>query len=227
MLAAGALTTLVTMLDELALTGDGGAQDARLERFINAATALVESHCARRFARVDEIEESLRPRGTVYLWPERAPILTVHSITVDGAELAATDYEIHDVRPGTPGKLFRASSWPSSAARLTGITYPPLPGTESANVVVNYDGGYVTPHQVALEEAKDPGDQVAAYLTRTLPHDLEDAVVMLVTSRWKSRGTDRRITSEAYENATLTFGGVPLPKEVLSILSHYGRIASA
>jgi hypothetical protein len=215
--AAHALTTLATVLDELALEQDTGPKDTRLERYINAASEFVRTFCGRSFHREDNIAESVRGRGGTLIQVSRRPIITIDSITVDGATLQASTYSVDDADRGL---IFRSTGWPWEAARMPGLSYQPIPGTEEPTIVVTYDGGFVTPAQA------EAGMFSAA--ARTLPWDLEDAVVQLVVSRWKLRGRDVRVSSETYDSGGgFTFGGAPVPPEILAILDGYSEIPNA
>lgn len=209
-LASNALTTLATVLDELGLVSDsGGAQDMRFERYINAASAFCARFCDRTFERATGIVERAKGFGGTHLIVSRTPIVTVTSIALDGDAFDTDTYAVHDAEAGI---LYRAAGWPNTAPRLPGITQPYAPGMEERSIVVTYDGGYVTPAQVG---------------TRTLPWDLEDVVVQMVTSRWRGRGNDIRIRQETHEAKSYTFGGVPIPPEQLAVLAHYARIPVA
>lgn len=216
-LATNALTTVAVMLDELGLTSDSGAQDARLERYINAASALIERYCDRLFYRSDAIVEEHPPGGWTTIRLRRVPAITITTVTINDGEIGSDDYELRDVRPGVPGQLYRPAGWPWSASTMPGITGGPVAGTEKQTVEVTYDGGWVTPRQVADAE----------FATRTLPHDLEDACVQLVTTRWKGRGRDRAIVAQGLENQSMTFGGIPIPIEILGVLDGYALIPNA
>lgn len=210
-LASNALTTLATVLDELGLSSDGGPVDARCERYINAASAMVAGHCSRTFERSASIVESVRGRGGPVLYVGR-PIRNITSITLYGS--AITDYVVEDA---DAGRIFRAIGWPSTAAASDTIMGEPELGTEDpSKIVVTYDGGYVTPAQESLPS-----------LPRTLPFDLEDACVELAVARFRGRGQTKRAASEGYEAKSLTFGGTPIPLEILATLERYAFIPSA
>lgn len=214
--AANALTTLATVLEELELARDAGTRDARLERYINAASDFVASFCGRSFHRSDNIAEDIAGTGRTLIAVSRRPIVAIDSITIDDGAIAASTYSIHDAALGT---IFRATGWPWEAASMPGLSYAPVPGTEEKTITVTYDGGYVTPAQA------EQGLFSAA--ARTLPYDLEDAVVQLVVTRWQSRGHNMRVIGESYENSGITFGGVPVPVEILGILDAYAEIPNA
>lgn len=219
-LAANALTSLARVLDELGLTSDAGAQDARLERYIDAESQRAASFCNRVFQREDAIAETHAPRGGVFLHLRRTPVVAVTSVTVNGGTLQSTDYTLRETAPGFNGKLYRSGGWGWPAHSRAGITYGPIPGTEEGTVVVTYNGGWVTRPQ------SDSGGDFEGEAV-TLPTDLEDAIVQMVATRWKSRDRDRSITEHVYENQTVKFGGVPIPPEAVAVLKGYRRIVVA
>lgn len=212
-LAANALTTLKVVLDELSLNGDGGQQDARLEHYINAASDWIAQHCGRALYRADAVAERVKGFGGVLLRVARPPIVSITSIAVDGGALDAADYTIQDADRGV---IFRAAGWPWTAVARAGITSPPVPGWEDpTRIVVTYNGGWVTPAQVAA--------LMFSSAPRTLPYQIEDACVRLVASRWRSRGTDGRLVSESSSNLAITYDGWAIPKTVLAALSPFAK----
>jgi len=62
-------------------------------------------------------------------------------------------------------------------------------------VDVTYDGGYVTPKQV------DDG----TYTDRTLPHQIEEAVIQSVATAYALRGTPRGVESESIGSLSVSF----------------------
>jgi hypothetical protein len=207
-LQANALTTLAVVLEELELDADGGRRDNILRRIINTTSDLVASWCARQF-HAQTITERRGGRGGTELVLRNRPVRTVVSVTDDGD--AVTDFELRDIVPGMPGILYRAAGWPWVAAGVPGIIQPPMPGTEAERLVIVYEAGWVTPAQV----------EAGTFTTRTLPGAVEDAVVELVTSRWRRRGTDTRQSSESNTASTYTYGAEFLPPEAAAALAPY------
>lgn len=214
-LGADALTTVAVLLDEVAAAANA-TTTARAERYIEAASAFAASVCNRSFARADVVDEQHRGMGTPFIFLRRTPIVTVTEVTIDEAVADASTYRIEAVG-GVPQALFRKIGWPSSAAFGTPVDFEPIAGTQGADIAVTYSGGWVTPQQAA--------DGAFSGAPRTLPADLEDAVVQLATSRWRGKGVDVRVRSQGNEASAVTFGGEPVPPEVLAILRRYQRIA--
>ena len=215
-LDASALTTLAAALDELDLVSDGGAQDARLERYIAAASDFLARECRRTFYRADAIVEDLPAFGSAYILVSRTPVLSVASITYRGSTIAASDYSVRDAEAGM---IYRAAGWPWSASRFPSITWPPVPGSEAAVVRVTYSGGYVTPAQVAT------------FGTRTLPYDLEDACLAIVATRFSRRGRDLSVKSESLLSHSVAYAdgedGGMLPPIVRDVVARYARVHNA
>jgi hypothetical protein len=217
-LASNALTTLAAVNDELALTSDsGGAQDQRVERYINEASAAFASFCGRVFEHDDAIVENVKSRGSHVLRVTRRPLVEVTSIVIDDAEVDPEDF-VSDEAAGT---IYRATPWPDTAVRERTITQGRRPGSEDASrIVVTYAGGFLTPAQVAV-------GGVYAGETRTLPYDLEGACIRMAASRWRRRGTDVAVATENGQNAGRSFHAGPFPPEVLAVLAAYRVFAHA
>jgi hypothetical protein len=209
-LGAAALTTLEAALGELSQTGDGGPLDARVERYIMAASDQIARACGRTLHYGTGIEERVAGLADVRLLLERAPIVQVASVEVDDeGELDADAYEVNlDL-----GTLLRVDGdvWPMKAQSTGGVRPQAKPGTELPTVTVTYAGGWVTPAQATGQ------------LPRTLPHDLELACLELVASIWARRGRDGRLTSESFESSTYAYEASGLPPTVAALIAPYIR----
>lgn len=218
-LPANALTTLATVYDELTgdvATDNGGPIDLRLERYIRGASALVRQVCGRDFEFAQAVVEKAAGYGFTFLYARRFPIVTLTQVKVNDGVLDASSYELRDA--GTErSKVYRAAGWYWSASTAPTPEPLPVPGTEKRNIELTYDGGYVTPQQVFL----------GTFPTRTLPDDLEDAVVELVVSRWRGRGVDKRAVQESGQNKSITWGGLAVPPSVQAVIEAYAQIAHA
>jgi len=213
-LSDAALTDLSTALDELGLTTDGGAQDARLERYIEAASAGVASYCNRTFERDDAITEKVAGNGRPRILLDRTPLLSITSITIDSSTVASDEYEIERALVGS---IYKESLWPADASMGHWITKDPIAGSEDQNITVVYSGGYVTRKQNA------DGDFSAADVS--VPLDLEDAVLQLVTSRWRAKGRDQAIKSQTLLGGAVAYGeGGAFSADVVRLLSRYRRL---
>lgn len=213
-LQANALTNLATVLDELTLASDGGAVDSRLNRYINAASDFIERECGRSFSKALAIVENVQGFGLSTLKLSHTPIVALTSIAYQGTTYGAADLAVVDAGAGL---VMRRGGFPWTAEKDTELSRRRVPGREFPDIVATYDGGYVTPKQ------KDDN----AALTRTLPSDLEDACVQLVTSRYQGRGVNVRERARRYEATGVTFGGEPVPPEIMAIIAKYARVANA
>ncbi|HEY1100259.1 MAG TPA: hypothetical protein VGF99_15080 [Myxococcota bacterium] len=216
-LSAAALTTPAAVFDELDLEDDGGVLRARVERYIEEASSLVASiigngrsvqlhHGA---AIVSAVKGMDHP--TIIL-PVR-PLVSIAEVTVDGDVVDPDDYDIVNADAGFVDRA--SGSWPSRMELQAGVVTAGRLGTERTNITVTYAGGWVTPLQATAE------------LPRTLPHAIEGAVQRLVTARWRGRGNDPRLASTSHQSSTYTFGGEPVPPEVMAALAPHIRIANA
>jgi len=206
-LATNALTTLSTVKADLGISNV--TSDGTLARLINAASDFVERTCKRSFyyeaARVD----TLSGYGTNNLIVEKAPLLDIASITYSDGTVDSDNYSIGDADAGL---IFNEYGWVWTAQRMDSITLPRIPGTEKESYTVTYEGGYVTPKQ---EE-----DAVG---TRSLPYDLEDAVIRMVVNRFRRLGADTNIASEGLMSYSVSYRTESISSDVMSILNSYVR----
>lgn len=212
-LQANALTTLSAVLDELDLPRGDRKRDDRVRRLINELSDFVAGYCGRAL-HAATVTEATPGFGLTDLVLRRRPIISVATVTIDGS--AETDFTVRDISPGVPGVLFRAGGWPNTAAARAGLVNQFASGTEESSIVVVYDGGFVTPHQVEL----------ALYTTRTLPWDLEGIVLRMAAARFADVGADPRVKSEEVLSASVTYRD-GLPPEMTSVLDRYRVFPSA
>lgn len=212
-LAPNALTTPKQIREELGLTSETG-----LDRLINAASDRIERYCQRSFFYEAARVEKLAGFRSNYLTVSKAPIIEVASLTYDGATIAATEYEIDDdwhIRSSS-GFVWTAATW-------SGASEMPIPGSEERLYVLTYSCGYVTP-----AAAKDLD------LPRTLPYDLEDACIQLVTNRYRAIGQIPGIKSESllshsvtYESTSTSTGVGGIPTAIAAMLDPYRKVGQA
>lgn len=176
--------------------------DPLLEQFVAAASGQ-----ARTFMRRPALEytaaysEKVRaPRGTELLLGRTPIIGAITSITDEDGEVI--DADSYSVENADSGIIFREDGWGCPGQLLT----------------VVYTGGWVTPAQAASTGWGGPA--------RSLPADIEAAVIDAVVSRYRGMGVDSRIASETvgdasvtYRNATVTDSGLPPSAEGL-LLPH-------
>lgn len=207
------LTTPATLADELGVA----AADPKLPRLIAVASAAVRGLLNRTQLHWQAgFVEKVPGYGTDSLVLDLTPVLSVASVVLpDGT--AVTDYTKHE-----NGVLFREAGWPFTG-RLRGGLPPaadPIAGSEAPTIEVTYTGGWVTPGQAATPGwSGDP---------RSLPFDLEEAVLQTCVGLYLRRGQDSSIASESMGDYSVSYrnpvgaGGI-VPDAVLPILRQYAR----
>ncbi len=228
-LAAQVLTTLGVVKDELGVVGS--TDDAKLERYITAASARVESFCNRSFfqelGRVDKVPGF----GSFFLLVPKTPIVgAITSILDDTTVVPVEDYEVDDPKAG---KIRNQRGWRWTVGHQRNfIEIEPLPGSEKSLFTITYDGGFVTPQQVVIDQALS----IPVGLVRTLPDDLEDAVIQLVTLRYRKRGIDPSIKSTKTLSHSGSYAGVEssankdsggFPDSIAAMILPFRRLAQA
>jgi len=213
-----ALTTLQVAQDELGIDASADLSVfSRIERYINAVSAAIASYCNREFYYEADIVENLPGYGDVRLVVSRPPLLSISSIVINSGTVDSTEYKIESVDAGF---IYRESGWIWTAVNVGGITFDPLPGTEDPLYVTTYTGGYVTPAQ-----------EDAGVGTRTLPYDLEDACLKLLSGRYAQQGENPNIKSEKLLSYAVTYGNVgtdqPFPADIMTVLDRYKVAAVA
>lgn len=186
-LADNALTIVATVEDELGIAS--GTEDARLERYINEASAIAESYAGRSFYR-ETVTENVRGGEGPYLFIAKPPIVTLGSISFLGSAISSADYEIHNADAGIIYAI--NGSWQRLSVGYQDISRTPASGQERKAYEVFYSGGWITPNQVG---------------TRDLPYDIEAAAIMIVSHLYRSRGRDQSIRSESLLQSSVTYGG--------------------
>ena len=84
-------------------------------------------------------------------------------------------------------------------------------GPMAAEVKITFDSGWVTPEQEALNPT----------LTRTLPHDVEDACIGLVTHLYRNKGQDPAVTGEKVGDAQQAYEMAGMPARIAELLRPY------
>lgn len=214
-MAASDLTLPATVATELGVS----AGDERLPRLVAVASAAILRHLNRRQLHYAEAYvETLAGHGRPRLVLGLTPVLDVASVTVDGATLEATGYEVEDAEAGL---LYRDGGWPWTGALRGGL--PPQndrgAGSEKAVIAVTYEGGYVTPAQATSAGWAGPA--------RSLPYDLEEAAVQTAVQLYRRGGQQGDIAAESLGDYSVSYRAVSLggviPDAVLPLLARYVR----
>lgn len=179
-LADNALTTVAAV--EI-VVGEGVYPTPRIEQLINIVSGTAERICKRTFGAA-AATESYRGTGRTMLTLDRTPIISVASVTDSGS--AVTDYSRDAIRD-RQGMLYREGTWPKSVP-LVGLAQNPNTNQVAYNFRVTYTAGYVLPNDEDLEA--DPP------VVRTLPYELEGAVLDEIVERLKSGAVNPALKSE-------------------------------
>lgn len=174
----GALTTLATLKDAIGIAQTSTDRDDALRRMINVATALITKWTSRTFHRQAFTDERYTWRGGPRLVLNRAPLLTLTSVAVRDA-VAVLDSSLFQVEDTDAAIVFVRASLPTFGRARYGIAQDLQPGTEPPDLLVTYEGGYVTPEQA------DTGGAFVGE-TVTLPDDVEQAAIELAAHLFAS-----------------------------------------
>ena len=224
-LASSALTTYAAAKSRINAQGGGGAQivddthQNEVERLINAVSDAVVKYCGREFRKVSRVERHAPPDGE-RLVLDVTPVASTPAPTATIDSVAAT-VEIEDANRGY---LRCDAGWGGEDYKDThagAVTLSTKPGSAERVVLVTYTGGYVTPSD---EVAASAGPPVVEAVLRTLPWDLEEAVIVAVSILWKWRlgGYANDVLPDRNTAIGRGMGGI-LPDVVLPMLDTYRR----
>lgn len=204
--------TQTTVSDEL-------SQNA-IERIINAVSDSVVQYCGRSFRKMERTE-ILRPQDECRLVLSCSPIDSNEDIT---AELDSAELDDVEVEDAALGFLWRDAGWGGSSyasVLARSVSREPRPGAEQRVLSVTYTAGYVTPSDAVVGAVGPP---VVVAVPRTLPWDLEHAVLIAVCTqyRWMRSGYTKADAPAHNAQIARDAGGI-LPDAVLPILDKYKR----
>lgn len=218
---ATALTTLASLKAVLGITGT--TQDERLSLTINAASAAIENYCQTQFARATVTNERHPQAGSLRLVVKRVPVLSVTGITADGTALDISELIVESSKGGI---LYRPGGFPRSGYDRSALANRPLVGSETPDLLVTYEAGYVTPAQSDETGGDYDGDTV------TLPAPLQMACVKLAASFYQDGNTAREVARESIDNTSIYYrpdgsDGEGIPSGLLPLLRAYRRVVFA
>lgn len=209
------LTTVAKFKVNMGITKDDN--DEIIEDMIAAASDFVVRYTGRDFA-LQTVRESLPGKGTVELILSLTPLLTLEEVTLRGQLF--DDCRILD-REG--GYITRRGGFISTAIPYNTIDQHPS-YQHNLDWEVTYQGGYVLPGWDASQGK------------RTLPYDLERAVIEMVKSQFQTRGMDGTMksyrigdTSIVWERANASSGDpaqaalAGIPASAISVLNWFRR----
>lgn len=194
-----------------------------------ARAAKAASDAVLRYVRRPLVYEAARVEkhaGTdqLRLWLQLTPVASVAQV-LDAGGLAfdAASYVLED---GPTGALYREAGWPFTGFLRAGIVQgEPYSGSERKALTVTYAGGYVTAGQAQSVGWTGPA--------RSLPEDLEEAVLRTAVSIYQSGGRDGALSAESLGSYSVSYrppveaagaGGGLIPGDVLETLNRYRRM---
>ena len=181
------------------------SKDKQLERIINSVSGMVSKHCNRKFI-ADTYSEFYKGHGRQKLILNQYPINAITSVEVDSAALTAgTDYVTSDQTYLDQGIVFKPNGW-TWYGYLTGLVGEPTAPVDNIEVV--YSAGYTLEPEAS----------------RTLPWDLEDAVVSMVADLYGTQRDDTVGLKQLVQGKlSYTFDVSPLLQQYAHILDAYKK----
>lgn len=165
------LTTLDRVKNSLGISNN--ASDDTLEFMIAAASDFAARFCGRQFAR-QKIKEGMPIKGVPDILLSLTPVVEIDEILLHGNIQDIDNWGITNAEAG----IIQCSSGLSESYFGYGSDIARSPSPFAKEVLfVTYDGGYILPGWGSSQG------------TRTLPYDLERAIVQTVTSAFKASGT--------------------------------------
>lgn len=192
----------------------GVADDAKMQRAVTAASRAVARYCGRPFERAT-VTEYPPGYGRQLLLLDRAPIISIASITEAGVLVDSTQYE--SIGPNAEaGLVLRKSGvWLNTATSSGRVTFSPdINVGRTDGIVAAYTAGFITPGQRALDNA----------LTVTLPEDVQEVAALVAAGLYRRRAVDPTLASESLGDWSVSYRAA-LPSlvlpEVESVLAPY------
>lgn len=181
-------------------------KDNLIERNINSISGMVSKYCNRKFI-ADTYSEFYKGFGRQKLVLNQYPINAITSVKVDSAVLTAgTDYVTSDQTYLNEGIIFKNDGW-SWNGYITGLVGEPTAPLD--NIEVIYSAGYT------LEPES----------SRTLPFDLEDAVISMVSTSYDSQQNGTQGLKQLTQGKlTYVWKENELIQQHLSVLDAYKKV---
>ena len=202
------LTTVGAVKRRLRLAGS--TDDVLIGDLIVEASAEVVRYCGRSFARARVRESGLREEfGDVAV--SLTPLVEVHSVWRGGGPIL--DFRIEDADAG----MITASSGILAAGEARWWSDSFVHGGADS-FEVEYTGGFLTPEEPAEGQSNPP--------PRTLPHDIEGAVIRMVSLALPpAPGTEPALKSIKVEDITYQYAETrpELGEAALSITDRLDR----
>lgn len=215
------LCTLDDVKTRLGITGS--SLDTLVEDAIKCASDLCAAYCDRVFEYDDEITEVLPGFGTLELILTRPPILSIESVSFDGAELDSDTYEClgEHLNSGIV-VLTNGATW-TAGIDDGGVGHNAVVGHERLRYSVVYAGGWQTPNQSSVT-----GSPAA------LPPAVRQAAIRAAVYYYQSNGQDMTLQSESLQSYSYSrgkamdqLGDSGLPQACEAMLNRYRFVSQA
>jgi len=177
-----------------------------IEQKINAVSNYIEKYCDRKFKSQTYTDEPYTGTGRQKLVLKQWPITDLASVKMSGTLLNVPDYSMSD-EDALRGELYAPNGWSWDGA-LVGLVGEPLAPYRPYQIT--YTAGYVFPQDATTE------------VPRTLPYDLEEACVELVSVKLTTRGIEN-VKSEHLGDASMSYFEDDLPPTIKAVLDRYRR----
>lgn len=211
------LADVATLQAELGGTADG------LAGYLQQATALIETFISRPLGKADYLDTfRLNGHARRSLTLGRFPVLSVASLSIDGADWALDSLDL-DPNSGLlypPG--FGCGAGAGDGLSTCGYALASTPAWCGYRITVGYSAGYVLPGMV--------DDDGGAQLPPTLPADLVRACLDTAKALYHARDRDPLVRSETEQGIGSTSWLDPdaaaggLPRNVAAMLGSYRRV---
>jgi hypothetical protein len=180
------LTSTQALKDLLGITTT--SEDRRLSQAILAASRWAENYVGRPLT-VASYQETVPSFETRHLMLSRMPVRAVprvfdSSSTEDGSQVYSSDFRVES-RDG--GLLSRDEGWAWTAPVQSELSVRPLPGQEERPWLVDYVAGY-TYDGLSTDSPHWSTEQGTTSTGRTLPEDIEEAVLMRASEIFENPG---------------------------------------
>jgi hypothetical protein len=180
-------------------------KDRFIERYINSVSDSVSKYCNRKFI-ADTYSEFYKGSGRQRLILNQYPVNAITSVKVDSAALTAgTDYVTSDATYLERGIIFKENGW-TWYGYLTGLVGELTAPVDNIGVV--YSAGYT----------------LGPEASRSLPYDLEDAIVSMVADLYGEQ-QDGTVGLKRLTQGKLSYewDANPLIQQYASVLDAYKK----
>lgn len=218
-----ALTTLAKVKTALRITVS--TYDTQLEDAINVASEMISGYLTGQRSGLhylEDIEETVPGHGTTEITVSRLPCWAVVSIAQSGSVIDASDYALQTADDKRAGVITSQGGWRwQPMVDGGGISRRAVVGHDLADIVVTYDGGWVTPAQ----SLPSPNTNSV----ETLPAVIDMACVRTACWLYGRAGSDPTVQSESLMSYSVSYGsaadqvdpGSGLPLAVAAMLGPY------